>query len=52
MVQGKLLLSVSFVSLSEFCVSDIKLACVVSVFSSMMRFSAVLFSVSSSDYKF
>ena len=38
MLRGKLLLFVSIVSLSEFCVSDIKLVCVVSVFSSMTSF--------------
>ena len=51
MVQGKVLLFVSFL-LSGFCVSDIKLVCVLSVFSSIMRFSPVVFSVSSSKYKF
>ena len=51
MLRGKLLLFVSFVSLSGFCVSDIELVCVVSVFSSMTRFSPV-FSVSSSEDKF
>ena len=44
MLRGKLLLFVSFVSLSGFCVSDIELACVVSVFSSMTRFCPVSFS--------
>ena len=45
MLRGKLLLFVSIVSLSEFCVSDIKLVCVVSVFSSMTSFSQVCFIV-------
>ena len=55
MLRGKLLLFVSIVSLSEFCVSDIKLVCVVSVFSSMTSFSPVCFIVhyiSSSEEKF
>ena len=50
MVQGKILLFVSSL-LSGFCVSDIELVCVVSTFSSMMRFSPVVSSVSSSAYK-
>ena len=49
MVKGKLLLFVSFL-LSGFCVSDIELVCVVSVSSSMMRFSPVVVSVSSSEF--
>ena len=55
MLGGKLLLFVSVVSLSEFCVSDIKLVFVVSVFSSMTSFSPVCFIVhyiSSSEEKF
>ena len=51
MFQGKILLFVSSL-LSGFCVSDIELVCVVLIFSSMMRFSPVVFSVSSSEYKF
>ena len=51
MFQGKILLFVSSL-LSGFCVSDIELVCVVLTFSSMMRFSPVVFSVSSSEYKF
>ena len=50
MVQGKILLFVSSL-MSGFCVSDIELVCVVSTFSSMMRFSPVVSSVSSSAYK-
>ena len=49
MVKGKLFLFVSFL-LSGFCVSDIELVCVVSVSSSMMRFSPVVVSVSSSEF--
>ena len=55
MLRGKLLLFVSFVLLSGFCVSDIELLCVVSVFSSMTIFSPVCFTVlyvSSSEDKF
>ena len=51
MFQGKILLFVSSL-LSGFCVSDIELVRVVLTFSSMMRFSPVVFSVSSSEYKF
>ena len=51
MFQGRILLFVSSL-LSGFCVSDIELVCVVLIFSSMMRFSPVVFSVSSSEYKF
>ena len=51
MFQGKILLFISSL-LSGFCVSDIELVCVVLIFSSMMRFSPVVFSVSSSEYKF
>ena len=51
MVQGKVSLFVSFL-LSGFCVSHVELVCIVLVFSSMMRFSPVVFSVSSSGYKF
>ena len=51
MFQGKILLFISSL-LSGFCVSDIELVCVVLTFSSMMRFSPVVFSVSSSEYKF
>ena len=54
MLRGKLLLFVSIVSLSEFCVSDIKLVFVVSVLSSMTSFSPVCFIVqyiSSSEEK-
>ena len=49
-LQGKILLFVSSL-MSGFCVSDIELVCVVSTFSSMMRFSPVVSSVSSSAYK-
>ena len=55
MLRDKLLLFVSIVSLSEFCVSDIKLVWVVSVFSLMTSFSPVCFIVqyiSSSEEKF
>ena len=55
MLRDKLLLFVSIVSLSEFCVSDIKLVWVVSVFSLMTSFSSVCFIVqyiSSSEEKF
>ena len=51
MFQGKILLFISSL-LSGFCVSDIELVCVVLTFSSMMRFSPVVFPVSSSEYKF
>ena len=51
MAQGKVSLFASF-SLSGFCVSDIELVFVLSMFSSMMRFSPVVFSVSLSEYKF
>ena len=51
MFQGKILLFISSL-LSGFCVSDFELVSVVLIFSSMMRFSPVVFSVSSSEYKF
>ena len=51
MLRGKRFLFVSIVSLPGFSVSDIKLVCVVSVSSSMTRFSPV-FSVSSYEDKF
>ena len=50
-VQGKVSLFVSFLS-PGFCVSEFELVCVVLVFTSMMRFSPVVFSVSSSEHKF
>ena len=51
MALGKVSLFVSFL-LSEFCASDIKLVCVVSVSLSIVRFSPVVFSLSLSEYNF